>query len=83
MTARFSRWLLRYYTAVRLSAGAAMLYLPFETPNPRAPIVREADTDGPSGFDRREVVIVAGRVSVVTLPLASQQPSVQLPYGLN
>jgi hypothetical protein len=79
----FARRLIQYYTALRLSAGAAMLFLPFEAPTPRAPIVRAADTAGPSGFDRREVIHQAGRVSVVTLPLAQQQASNQPPFGLN
>ncbi|MEX1159000.1 MAG: hypothetical protein WEC79_08745, partial [Thermomicrobiales bacterium] len=60
-----SRRLVEYCTALRLSAGAATLFLPFEAPSPRAPIVRAAETRGPAGFDRREVIVMAGRVSVV------------------
>lgn len=80
---QLSRRLIQYYTALRLSAGAAMLYLPFETPEPRAPVVRSAETSGPSGFDRREVIVQSGRVSVVTLPLSSQRASDQPRIGLN
>lgn len=80
---RFSRTLVQYYTALRLSAGAAMLVLPFETPSPRVPIVRAADTVGPAGFDRREVIVQSGRICVVTLPLTPQRASSQPPIGLN
>lgn len=80
---QLSRRLIQYYTALRLSAGAAMLYLPFETPEPRAPVVRSAETSGPSGFDRREVIVQSGRVSVVTLPLSSQRASDHPRIGLN
>ncbi len=83
MTTRLSRRLVQYYTALRLSAGAAVMYLPFETPRPRAPIVRAAETDGPAGFDRREVIVESGRISVVTLPLGAQRAAVQPPFGLN
>ena len=80
---RLSRWLVRYYTALRLSAGAALLFLPFEAPSQRAPVVRAAVTDGPAGFDRREIIVHSGRVSVVTLPLSSQRASIQSEIGLN
>ncbi len=80
---RWSRWLIQYYTALRLSAGAAMLFLPFETPEQRAPIVRAAETSGPAGFDRRETIVQAGMVSVVTLPLSSQRAPGQSTIGLN
>jgi hypothetical protein len=80
---QMSRRLVQYYTALRLSAGAAMLYLPFETPEPRVPVVRAAETCGPDGFDRREVIVHAGRVSVVTLPLSPQRASDQPQIGLN
>jgi hypothetical protein len=80
---QLSRRLIQYYTALRLSAGAAMLFLPFETPEPRVPVVRTAETTGPDGFDRREVIIHAGRVSVVTLPLAPQRASDHPRIGLN
>ena len=80
---QMSRWLIQYYTALRLSAGAAMLYLPFETPEPRVPVVRAAETTGPDGFDRREVIVRAGRISVVTMPLSSQRAPDQPPFGLN
>lgn len=83
MKPKLSHRLVQYYTALRLSAGAAILVLPFETPSPRVPIVRAADTVGPAGFDRREVIVASGRISVVTLPLASQRASVQPPFGLN
>lgn len=78
-----ARRLVQYYTALRISAGAAMVYLPFDTPRPRVPIVRAAETLGPAGFDRREVIVQAGRISVVTLPLTPQQAPVQPPFGLN
>lgn len=71
MIAQFSRMLVQYYTALRLSAGAALLVFPFETPGTRPPIVRSSETEGPSGFDRREVIQTADRVSVVTMPLDS------------
>jgi hypothetical protein len=80
---QMSRRLIQYYTALRLSAGAAMLYLPFETPEPRVPVVRSAETSGPDGFDRREVIVHGGRISVVTLPLAPQRASDQPQIGLN
>jgi hypothetical protein len=78
-----SRRLIQYYTALRLSAGSAMLYLPFETPEPRVPVVRSAETSGPDGFDRREVIVHGGRISVVTLPLTPQRASDQPQIGLN
>jgi hypothetical protein len=80
---RLSRWLIQYYTALRLSAGAAMLFLPFETPEQQAPVVRAAETTGPGGFDRRETIVRSGRVSVVTLPMSSQRAPGQPPIGLN
>ena len=80
---QISRRLVEYYTALRLSAGAATLFLPFEAPGPRAPIVRAAETGGPAGFDRREVIMTAGRVSVVTLPFTARQRHGQPPFGLN
>jgi hypothetical protein len=80
---QLSRRLIQYYTALRLSAGAAMLYLPFETPEPRVPVVRAAETSGPEGFDRREVIVQAGQVSVVTLPLSTQRTSGQPRIWLN
>jgi hypothetical protein len=80
---QLSRWLIQYYTALRLSAGAAMMFLPFETPEPRVPIVRAAETTGPAGFDRRETIVQAGRISVVTLPLTTQRTSDQPSIGLN
>ncbi len=83
MTTRLARYLVQYYTALRLSAGAALMFLPFETPNLRAPIVRAAQTDGPVGFDRREVIVTSGRVSVVTLPLTPRGASAQPPFWLN
>jgi hypothetical protein len=80
---RLSRRLVQYYTALRLSAGAALLFLPYEPPAERAPIVRQSSMSGPGGFDRREVIERAGRVSVVTLPLSSPRAPSEPTIGLN
>jgi len=69
--------------ALRLSAGAALMFLPFEGPADRAPIVRHAAMTGPGGFDRREVIVRAGRVDVVTLPMSSPRASTDPTIGLN
>ena len=60
-----------------------MLLLPFDTPQPRAPIVRAADMTGPSGFDRREIIVQAGRVSIVTMPHETERAPAQPTYRLN
>lgn len=83
MRSRVSRYLVQYYTALRLSAGAALLLLPFDPPQQRAPIVRAANMTGPSGFDRREIIIQAGRISVVTLPQESERAPAQPAFRLN
>lgn len=83
MLAQFSRTLVQYYTALRLSAGAALSVFPFETPVSRAPIVRAAETTGPAGFDRREIIVVADRVSVVTMPLNPPQKPGAPQFNLN
>jgi hypothetical protein len=78
-----SRRLVQYYTALRLSAGAALLFLPDELPTDRAPIVRQSSMSGPGGFDRREIIVRAGKVGVVTLPLSSPRASSEPTIGLN
>jgi hypothetical protein len=83
MMSQFSRRLVQYYMALRLSAGAAMLFLPFETPEPRTPIVRAAETTGPAGFDRREVIVHSGKINVVTLPVGLERAPDQPPIWLN
>ena len=83
MMALLSRRLVQYYTALRLSAGAATLFLPFEAPSPRAPVVRAAETLGAAGFDRREVIVSGGRVSVVTLPWSLRHTRNQPPFEPN
>ncbi|HEX5167318.1 MAG TPA: hypothetical protein VFV93_18060 [Thermomicrobiales bacterium] len=83
MRSRVSRCLVQYYTALRLSAGAAMLLLPFEAPEPRTPVVRASDMTGPSGFDRREMIVQAGRVSIVTMPHETERAPAQPAFRLN
>jgi hypothetical protein len=78
-----ARYLVQYYTALRLSAGAAIVVLPFDTPQPRVPIVRAADMTGASGFDRREIIVQAGRISVVTLPHETERAPAQPTFRLN
>jgi hypothetical protein len=57
----------RYYMAIRISAGAAVVWLPDNFPPDRTPIVRTSDHALPDGFDRREIIIRSGRQYVVTL----------------
>jgi hypothetical protein len=72
--AALQRFVVQYYTALSLSAGAAALdwALDIQPQRERPPIVRRFTSIGPAGFDRREVVELRGRVCVVTLPAARQ-----------
>jgi hypothetical protein len=71
--AALQRFVVQYYTALSLSAGAALDWaLDIQPQRERPPIVRRSTSIGPAGFDRREVVELRGRVCVVTLPAARQ-----------
>jgi hypothetical protein len=60
-----------------------LLFLPFDPPAERVPIVRQSSMIAPGGFDRREVIERAGRVSIVTLPLSSPRAQSEPTIGLN
>ena len=74
MLARVGRSMVRYYAAMRISAGAAVTLLPVDPPRDRTPIVRASDNELPDGFDRREVIVRSGRRYVVTLPADAAKP---------
>lgn len=74
MLSKIGRSVVRYYAAVRISAGAAVTILPFDLPRDRTPIVRAAGSVLSDGFDRREVIEHAGRRFVVTLPQQTVTP---------
>lgn len=82
MTRRARQALIRYYVAVKLSAGAALRVLPIgELPEP-IPIVRSDALRHASGFDRRELVERDGTLHVVTLP-APRPGESSSPFGPN
>ena len=67
---RLSRSLVRYYVALRLSAGAATSLLPFELPRERDAIVRTSRTPLVGGLDPREVIPRSnGLQDIITIPL--------------
>jgi hypothetical protein len=68
MFSKVGQSLVRYYAAVRISAVAAVTWLPDDLPRDRIPIIRTSDHELPDGFDRREIILRAGRQYVVTLP---------------
>ncbi|MDQ4044052.1 MAG: hypothetical protein M3173_01185 [Chloroflexota bacterium] len=64
-----SRSLVRYYVALRLSAGAATAFLPVELPRDREPIVRTSRTPLVGGMDPRELIERSGSIDAITIPL--------------
>lgn len=64
----------RYYAAIRLSAGAATALLPLDLRPERPPIVRASQTQLPDGFDRREVIMRSGRPLVITVDAVHAEP---------
>lgn len=64
-----SRSLVRYYVALRLSAGAATAFLPVEPPRDREAIVRISRTPRVGGMDPRELINRHDGVDAITVPL--------------
>lgn len=64
---RAAMTVVRYYAALRLSAGSATLILPANLQRERPPIVRASPRRLPGGYDRREVAVMSGRLLVVTI----------------
>lgn len=60
--------LIRYLMALRLSAGVALTYLPWDLDSPPHPVVRTIRQPMVGQFDPREVVSVGSAAGVVTLP---------------
>lgn len=70
-----TRPLLRYYAALRLAAGSMLDIVPIETAVDVPPIVRRSTNELPSGFDRRELVVVRGRTHIVVLVPQTGRPT--------
>jgi hypothetical protein len=59
--------IVRYYAALRLSAGAATALLPLDMQPARPPIIRASRNRVQGGFDRREIVYRSGKPFIVTV----------------
>lgn len=62
-----ARAIVRYYAALRIAAGSTLTVLPFSTVVDTPPIIRRSANQLSSGFDRREIIEVAGTLHVITL----------------
>jgi hypothetical protein len=78
-----ARAVVRYYAALRLSAGAATALLPVHMTEDRPPLVRTVKEPLVGGFDRRELVEHHGSTHVVTLPTSSTMSVPQSRISLN
>jgi hypothetical protein len=73
-----ARTVVRYYAALRLSAGAATALFPVHMIEDRPPLVRTINESLVGGFDRRELIEHHGSTHVVTLPTS---PTARVPQS--
>lgn len=79
-----ARVTLRYYLALKLTAGAATLRLPFERQPAPMPIVRVTRDDVIAGFDPQELYAGAnGDTGIVTLPQPRSIHVTERPFSPN
>jgi len=78
-----SQAVVRYYTALRISAAAATGFLSVEDRPASAPIVRQSNMVDADGFDRRELIERGGRTHVVVVPAAPETMTAARPFSMN